>query len=66
VGVLGRDLSRGLIGSFIGVGASMIMVGVGLALFGVEGVSFTGTGGTLPDVIEVVCDAFLLLERPEK
>jgi hypothetical protein len=51
--------------ALIGVGALMVMVGVGLDFFGVEGASLIGVGGTLLDVLDLVWDILLLL-RPEK
>jgi hypothetical protein len=65
-GVLGSVLSSGLLGRVLfGVRASIVMVGVDLAFFGVEGASSTGVGSTLTTVFKVVCDV-LFLVKPEK
>jgi hypothetical protein len=59
----------GLVGIILfGVGALMVMVGVGLVFFGVEGASFVGIEATFSDSFdgfEVVCEV-LPLVRPEK
>ena len=49
-------MSSELMGSLIGVGASIVIAGVVFSLGGVKGTSFIGVGGALmlPDVFEVV------------